>query len=122
MVKNEAALRGLRRLAVIQMAIIVLISLLFLYGSGRQAAWSALLGGLVCIVPTLWFGVRLFKHFGARAAKQIAMALYTGEALKLLLTVILFVVVFKWLHISAMAFFVSYIIMQCTVWLAAVII
>lgn len=122
MVRNEAALRGLHRLALLQLGISAVVVASYYIFSGQQAAVSAVLGCLLCIIPSQWFGARLFKHFGARAAKQIAAAFYTGEALKFLLTIGLFVVVFKWVQISAVAFFVSYIILQCSMWLAAVVI
>lgn len=65
--------------------------------SAGQAALSALLGGGVCVVPSAWFAMRLS---GARGFESIAR-LVVGEAIKVLGTVALLVVVvvvFKGLH------------------------
>jgi len=65
--------------------------------SAGQAALSALLGGGVCVVPSAWFAMRLS---GAKGFESIAR-LVVGEAIKVLGTVallVIVVVVFKGLH------------------------
>ncbi len=89
---------------------------------GAQAASSALLGGVVCIVPNAFFAGKLFKYQGARSAKQIVNSFYKGEALKIALSIILFTLVFVWIKITPLAFFLSYIIILMTHWFAPLII
>jgi ATP synthase protein I len=87
-----------------------------------NAGLSALLGGLVYIIPNAYFASKLFKHQGARAAKQIVSSFYKGEALKIVLSIFLFTAVFVLFRITPLAFFISYITVLMTHWLAPLII
>ncbi|MHA6882496.1 ATP synthase subunit I [Ralstonia pseudosolanacearum] len=65
--------------------------------SAGEAALSALLGGGVCVVPSAWFALRLSKAQGFESIARLVV----GEAIKVLGTVALLVVVvvtFKGLH------------------------
>ncbi|KHK55401.1 ATP synthase [Ralstonia sp. A12] len=65
--------------------------------SAGQAALSALLGGGVCVVPSAWFAMRLSTAKGFESIARLVV----GEAIKVLGTVALLVVVvvvFKGLH------------------------
>lgn len=57
-------------------------------------AYSALLGGLISIGPNSYFARAAFRYSGARAANDVARALYRGEVLKFLLSAALFASVF----------------------------
>lgn len=83
-----------------------------------NAAISALLGGLVCILPNVLFAIKLFKYQGARAARQIVNNFYKGEALKIFLSIFLFTAVFVYYRVSPLAFFGTYIVIQMTHWFA----
>lgn len=106
----------------IQLALTVLIAIIFMFKGGIDAAFSAVLGGLVCLVPNAYFARKLFKHSGARAARQIVNGFYKGEAFKLMLTVALFAMVFKFLSINPLVFFVAYIAAQMVFWFAPLIV
>ena len=58
--------------------------------SGGEAAISALFGGMVAIVPALFFAVRVGLLRNSSQAKQILGTFYQAELGKLLLTVLLF--------------------------------
>lgn len=65
--------------------------------SAGEAALSALLGGGVCVVPSAWFAMRLSKAEGFESIARLVV----GEAIKVLGTVallVIVVVVFKGLH------------------------
>ncbi|KTD79694.1 ATP synthase protein I [Legionella worsleiensis] len=83
-----------------------------------KAAGSALLGGLVCIIPNAYFASKIFKYEGARAAKQIVNSFYKGEAVKIILSMFLFTAVFVFFKVSPLAFFISYILVLMTHWFA----
>ncbi|MBI2786630.1 MAG: ATP synthase subunit I [Legionella longbeachae] len=89
---------------------------------GTNAAISALLGGMVCIVPNAYFAYKLFKYQGARSAKKIVNSFYKGEALKIIISILLFTAVFISFRITPLAFFVSYIMILMTHWFAPLII
>ncbi|MDE2204899.1 MAG: ATP synthase subunit I, partial [Burkholderiaceae bacterium] len=65
--------------------------------SAGNAALSALLGGGVCVVPSAWFAMRLSTAKGFESIARLVV----GEAIKVLGTVallVIVVVVFKGLH------------------------
>lgn len=110
--------RGIQRLWLLQMAITLIVTAVCALTRNANAAISALLGGLVCIIPNAYFASKLFKHQGARAAKQIVNSFYKGEALKIVMSVFLFTVVFGLFRITPLAFFVSYILILMSHWFA----
>jgi ATP synthase protein I len=60
--------------------------------AGRGSALAALFGGLVVVVPTLYFAFRLRLRREGLDAKQALGELYRAEMGKLLLTALMFVV------------------------------
>lgn len=73
---------------------------------------SALCGGLVAVVPQGWFAARAFRYRGARSARAMARAGYTGEVGKFLLSAVGFAAVFILLRpVSGAAVFAGYLSM-----------
>jgi ATP synthase protein I len=60
--------------------------------SGRDAALAALFGGMVAVVPALFFAARVSLRRKTSQAKEILGAFYQAELGKLLLTAFLFFV------------------------------
>lgn len=110
--------RGIMRLWLVQLGITLILTVLCAVVFNIRAASSALLGGLVCIIPNAYFASKLFKHQGARAAKQIVSSFYKGEAVKIILSIFLFTAVFIFFKITPLAFFISYILVLMTHWFA----
>jgi len=119
--KNQQGLQGAKRLLACQLSITVLVAIACIMASGVTAAVSALLGGGVSVVPNAYFARTLFRYRGARAAKQIVTSFYKGEAMKMVLTIVLFTLVFKFFTIIPMVFFAVYIVVQMTFWFAPLI-
>ncbi|MDI1351647.1 MAG: ATP synthase subunit I, partial [bacterium] len=86
--------RGILRLWLVQISMTLFLVVLCALGFDKNAALSALLGGLVCIIPNAFFAHKVFKYQGARAAKQIVNSFYAGEALKIFISIFLFTAVF----------------------------
>lgn len=79
---------------------------------GPVSAGSALAGGLIFLVPHAYFAYKAFAHTGAREARRAVHALYTGEAVKLSMTAVLFAAVFMLMEpIDKVALFATYILM-----------
>ena len=75
-------------------------------------AYSALLGGLIAVLPHAWFTYRVFRNSGARSARQIAHGSYAAEVGKLVLAIAGFGVVFAMVKpLSAGAVFAGYGVM-----------
>lgn len=109
---------GVRRLLLGQILITILLALAAGLISGVTAMTSVLLGGIVHIVPNAYFAKKMFRYQGARAAKKIVRSFYQGEALKILLSVALFALVFHFFTIIAWLFFATYILVQMVFWFA----
>ena len=104
-----------KRLIAYQVLVAVVVSLGFL-AKDFNAAYSSLLGGLICIIPNMIFALYATRFGGARAAKQIARSFYLGETLKFVLTVVLFTVTFKFLTISVGPLFICYVLTLMVFW------
>ena len=115
---NKAARNGIKRLLIGQLVLTGFMTLVFAGAQGVQSAYSAVLGGVVCILPNLYFALKLFRYDGAQAAGNIIKAFYKGEAAKLLITIALFALIFKFIPIEALAFFVTFIVVQFLFWIA----
>ncbi|MBA2648436.1 MAG: ATP synthase subunit I [Legionella sp.] len=119
---NQLNKHKIIRLWLIQLSLTALIAAGYAVTVSYNAATSALLGGLVCIIPNACFAVKLFKYKGAQAARQIVQNFYKGEALKIIISIFLFTAVFVLCRITPLAFFVSYILIQMTHWFSPLII
>lgn len=85
---------------------------------GVQAAYSALVGGGISALVTLYFASQVFSvHVGSPATK-IARAFYTGELIKLLLTAVLLSVALLWLQVSPLPLLLAYMAALMAYWLA----
>ena len=120
--------RAERRLRVIRLLLVWQLVAAFVAGgaglvlAGRAGGLSALLGGLICWLPNCWFAYRAFRHRGARAARRIVRSFYAGEAGKMMLTVLLFAVVFielKW--VNALALFAGFAGVQLVNWVVPLV-
>lgn len=120
-VKDKPGVVGVKRLLKTQILTSALIALLFSLLFGKREGISALLGGLVAIIPSILFAKKMFRYQGARAARQIVKSFYIGEALKILSTAILFTLVFVLYKIAPLAFFFTYIVVLMNYWFAPLI-
>jgi ATP synthase protein I len=95
------------------------ISFLLGYSYHPQAAYSALVGGMISIVPNVVFGLIVSWYNGARYTKQIMTAFYVGEAVKWLMVIGLFIMTFAWLPLTPAAVLVGFVGAQVIFWLAS---
>lgn len=73
------------------------------------AGYSALLGGLIALLPNLYFTYKAFRYFGARSVKAIVQSFWSGEMGKLFLTAALFALVFAGVErLNVAALFAGY--------------
>jgi ATP synthase protein I len=85
----------------------------------RGAGWSALLGGGIATVGSLAMVGLVFA--GARAnAQSIVAAFYTGEAVKLAVVVMLFVVVLRTVRVVPLAMLAGFAATYLVFWIALV--
>src|SRR5205809_578259 len=90
----------------------LILALLFLCIGGKVMAYSALLGGGICVLASAYFALRLFAYVGATKARYMVKALYRAELGKFALTLVMFFVAIKYMHVAALPFFLTYILVQ----------
>ena len=85
---------------------------------GRMAGISALVGGGISAASSAVLAIIGFSAPVGAAAERVARAFYVGEAMKLAVTVVLFVVVFVTMKVSFAALFGTYIATLFVYWIA----
>ncbi|WP_227369293.1 F0F1 ATP synthase subunit I [Halomonas sp. M20] len=106
------------RLLAAQTCMVLFLVALSAFLKGGPAAVSALLGGLVCLLPNAYFAWRAFRYQGAQFAQDIIKSFYRAEAGKFVLTAALFTLVFVAVPPSNPAFFFgAYVATLFTQWL-----
>lgn len=78
---------------------------------------SALVGGVIQVVPHAWFTRQAFKYTGARQTHLVVRAMYQGETGKVVLTAALFVIAFSELpNLNFLALMSTFILMIPVQW------
>lgn len=96
----------------IQLVISVVAALLLLLYSGVASAWSALMGGLIFILPNAYFTRSAFRGNKQESPGFIVRWFFIGEAGKLVLTAVMFVLCFVLVKsLQVMVLFTMYIAM-----------
>jgi ATP synthase protein I len=88
----------------------VLILLVGILGfEDKLLALSALVGGLIQIIPQAWFSRQAFKYAGARQMDLVVRSMYRGEFGKVVLTAAMFAAAFtlnkQWNYIALFSAF-----------------
>ncbi len=100
---------------ILQAVVTVLSGLLFWLLQGWQAAYSAWFGGLTALIPNVYFTYKAFQYFGARSIGVIVQSFWTGEMGKLILTAVLFALLFLGVKpLNVFTLFIGYIMVQVT--------
>lgn len=107
------------QLVAFQFAIAGFTAIVFALSSDVFAAFSALKGGIIAAVTNLVFALTAFRRSALVNAEQAKIALMRGHSLKIVLTIILFVVVLKQ-EVVASAFIIGFITATLAQWAAAV--
>jgi ATP synthase protein I len=87
--------------------------------AGREAGWSALLGGGIATVGSLAMVALVFAGAAANAQRIVA-AFYTGEAVKLAVVVGLFVLVLRTVRVVPLAMLAGFAATYLVYWIALV--
>jgi len=90
----------------IALMLITTIIIYFIWGFAH--AKSALLGGVVAIIPNMIFAFKAFRYAGAQSAEKVVESFNSGVKLKMLYTALLFALVFKFIIIIPSAFLSTY--------------
>ncbi len=116
---RQQRIAPVKRILMVQllMSLVPGLALTLFTSLAHATAWT--LGGLICLVPNLYFAYRLFSVQGAGASRQIAQAMYKGEAGKLVLTMGLFALVFStYPDVQVLMLFAGFVSVQSMNWVA----
>jgi ATP synthase protein I len=94
---------------------IVLAFILFLL-LGKYSGLSALYGGMICVVPGMAFAFLAFRYAGASQNKLVIRSFSKGSKLKFIITIVLFVVAYKWSNLQPLALLISYVVTLMAQW------
>ena len=92
------------------------LGIFVIYGSHYGV--SAVMGGIICIIPSSVFALIAFKYSGASQNEQVVRSFSQGSKVKLALTVILGVMAFKWLKLEPLPLFGTFIMATVAQWIA----
>ena len=110
------SLPAVKKVALYQLALL-LPAAVALLGWDAVVAYSALLGGLIQIIPQAWFALQAFRYAGARRVQSIVSAMYWGETGKVVLSAVLFTATFLLVSpLNVGALFSSFAIMILVQW------
>ena len=105
-------------LVVVQVAIAVVVALVCAALKGMGAAVAALVGGGIGATASLAQVVMSFRAAAAGDARAVARAFYRGEAVKIAVTVLLFVIVLRAQRLMPGALFAGYVATFVAFWVA----
>lgn len=105
-----------KKVLIFQASMALFVTSLVAIFFGKNAAISALAGGIICVVPALVFAKTVFKYAGSRENQRVARSFSQGSKLKLILTIILFVAAYKWPDIQPIPLMVSYVVTLVAQW------
>lgn len=112
-VTNKLAKRGLTLakkgllFQIVAAAIMVVLAALV---GGLITASSAVTGALISILPKIVFTAFAFRYAGASKNELVARSFSQGSKMKLALTIILFVIAFRFLHVVPLVLFMAFVI------------
>ncbi len=101
------------KVLLVQLGLSVVLAALFWGMKGTVSAYSALLGGLTCVIPNAFLALRLVVPRRDPGPGALVRAAYIGEIGKLALTVLIFTIVFTLVRpLAAGALFAGFIAAQ----------
>lgn len=104
-----------------QLILVVIVAIVLVTYANVLAAKSALLAGLVFLIPSRLFLAKFFQQRAELTARQVVKQLYLGEFLKIVATFGLLAVVLVWVPIAGLPFFLTYLALQTVYWFALLI-
>lgn len=106
------------RVVASQIAVALGLSLVLAVAFGSRIGYSALVGAAIGILPSYYLAVRMFKRSQMMSAEQALRGIYLGEGIKVVFTVVLFVVAIRVLDTAMLVVMASYLATVAVNWVA----
>lgn len=115
---SKLALPGIKfakKMLALQSLVVIFCTLVALF-FGVTSALSALLGGLAAILPNIVFAVFAFRFAGATQNQLVYKSFKTGSKLKLILTTVIFILIYRWPDVQVIPLFITFVISMLGHW------
>jgi ATP synthase protein I len=99
-----------KRLLLIQSGVVIFLATGMALAISVDWGLSALIGGSIFVLANAIFALFAFMFSGARAAKAVAASFYTGEALKIVITVVLFSATYMYMQVELVPLKLTYLL------------
>ncbi|KMV29330.1 F0F1 ATP synthase subunit I [Photobacterium swingsii] len=99
-----------KRLLLLQSGVVLTTAIMAVFAVSVDWGISALIGGSIFVVANAAFAGCAFLFSGASKARLIMASFFGGEALKILITVILFSVVFLYMEVELVPLKLAYLL------------
>jgi ATP synthase protein I len=86
---------------------------------GQEAGYSAILGGLVWVLPTLYFAYRVLFADIRKSVKSLVWSFYRAEITKLAFSAMLFVITVKLISVNTLTVLLAFLVAQISFWVAS---
>ena len=109
------------RILVAQTLVTVIAALGLYLWSGSHGAISALTGGMICVISGAYLALKMFKVNSDKPPAQWVRAFYVGEAVKLVLTALLFLFAIVYLKVDILIVILTYMAALSMYWFALLV-
>lgn len=109
-----------KKMLVLQFLVAIFCTLMAWLFISDVDAISALLGGVTVILPNLLFITYAFRYAGARQIQLVYKSFQRGSKLKLALTIVLFLLIFRWPNVQAMPLFGTFVLTMLSQWIVTI--
>ncbi|PSW01402.1 F0F1 ATP synthase subunit I [Photobacterium lipolyticum] len=99
-----------KRLLLLQSGVVLTTALMAVFAVSVDWGISALIGGGIFVIANAVFAMCAFLFSGARKARLVMASFYGGEVLKILITVILFVIVYLYIEVELVPLKLTYLL------------
>ena len=105
-----------RKVLFYQSLIAITLAFMFFLFIDKYSGISALYGGLICVIPGVVFAFLAFRYAGASQNKLVVRSFNKGSKLKFIITIVLFVTVYKLPNLQPLPLLISYVITLMVQW------
>ena len=117
--KPASATKAMFGILAAQLGVGLLLAAIGGFSAGRTAAYSALTGGMICLLPNTFLALRIIAAGMKRDPRALVRGMYAGEAGKLMISAMLFIVAFTLVKpLAAGWLFAGFIATQSVMWVA----
>ncbi len=101
-----------------QALLTLVVALVLLVWSGPRDAYSALVGGVICVLSGAYLAQRMFGNKPGVNPARLVRAFYIGEATKIALTALMFLLTIVYLDVDVLIVILTYMAALSMYWLA----